>query len=264
MMLGVILAAGRGTRLAPYTDAVNKEMLPVADIPIIEYNVRYLADSGVKKVLVVVSENKEQVIHYLRDGKRFGVNLAYVFQDVRNGAGTAKAVEVVKPWVDDSFIVVYGDSFFHPGDFVKRLLEFHRSSNAVATVGLHEAESPERFGVVLLGKNNRVVDVVEKPSAKQVRALMRKGKILANSGPLVFENKIFEYILRTKPAPNGEYQITDTIKLMGSDGLNVCGFKIPNSVFWRDIGTPEARLQADSYMLRKRLTASKDLRGVCP
>lgn len=247
------MAAGRGTRLAPYTDAVNKEMLPIADIPIIEYNVRYLAESEVKKVLVVISDNKEQVIHYLRDGNRFGVNLAYVFQDIKNGAGTAKAVEVVKPWVDDSFVVMYGDSFFYPGSFVRRLLDFHRSSKAVVTLGLHETDSPERFGVVLLGKNNKVVDVIEKPSIKQIMALRKRGQILANSGPLVFESEVFDYILKTKPAPNGEYQITDTIKLMNSDGLKACGFKIPNKVFWRDIGTPEARLQADSYMLRKRL-----------
>lgn len=255
-MLGVILAAGRGTRLAPYTDAVNKEMLPVADIPIIEYNVRYLAESGIDRILVVISDNKDQVIHYLRDGKRFGVNLAYVFQDVRNGAGTAKAVEVVKPWVDDSFIVMYGDSFFYPGSFVKKFLEFHRSSEAVVTIGLHEVDSPERFGVVLLSKGNRVAEVIEKPNAKQVKALLRKGQVLANSGPIAFENIVFEYILKTKPAPNGEYQITDTIKLMSSEGLNIRGFKIPNSVFWRDIGTPESRLQADSFMLRKKTRMS--------
>lgn len=248
----MILAAGKGTRLSPYTDAVAKEMLPVGEIPIIEYNIRYLERAGIKKIIIVLGERKEQIIHYVKNGKEFNVKVAYVFQNQREGIGTSKAIESVENWTNDSFIVMYGDTFFHPGDFIKEMINFHIEQKSVATVGLYEVQNPERFGIVKLDENHRIVDIVEKPSREMIKDFMLDGKYLANSGPLIFDNTVFKYIKKTAPAPNGEYQITDTIKLMIQDNLKVCGFKIPSNVFWRDIGTPESRLEADAYVLKHK------------
>ncbi|MGB9759522.1 MAG: sugar phosphate nucleotidyltransferase [Thermoproteota archaeon] len=250
-MIGIILAAGKGTRLAPYTDAVAKEMLPVGEIPIIEYNLRYLERAGISKAFIVLGERKDQILHYIRDGKRFNLKVAYLFQDAREGVGTAKAISVAENWTNDSFIVLYGDTFFHPGDFIKELIDYHLKKKAVATIGLYEVANPERFGIVKL-ENEKIVNIIEKPSKAEAKGYLVNEKYLANSGPLVFDSIIFDYIRKTRPAQNGEYQITDTIKLMIEDNLPVYGFKIPQDVFWRDIGTPESRLEADAYVLKHK------------
>ncbi|MBO3763220.1 MAG: NTP transferase domain-containing protein, partial [Candidatus Brockarchaeota archaeon] len=228
-----------------------KEMLPVGEIPIIEYNLRYLERSGISRAFIVLGERKEQILHYIRDGKRFSLKVAYLFQDIKEGVGTAKAISVAENWTNDSFVVLYGDTFFHPGDFIKELINYHVKKKAVATIGLYEVTSPERFGIVKLD-NERIVNIIEKPSKVEAKSYLVDEKYLANSGPLVFDNIIFDYIRKTKPAQNGEYQITDTIKLMIEDNLPVYGFKIPQNVFWRDIGTPESRLEADAYVLKHK------------
>ncbi len=248
-IVGVVLAAGRGTRMAPYTDAVSKELLPVADIPVIEYNLRYLEAAEVSKVFIVLGDGKEQIVRYVKDGRRFGLDVAYVFQDMKRGAGTAKAIEAARPWVDGEFIVVYGDAFFHPGGFMKEMLQFHEERGSWATVGLCEVRDPSRFGVARVDPNMRMLDMVEQPALEQQEQLRIEGVFLANSSPLIFNQAVFGYIAKTGLSPDNEYWITDTIRLMLKDGRPVYGFRIPSSVFWRDIGTPQARLEADQYAL---------------
>jgi len=77
---------------------------------VIEYNLRYLEAAGVSRVFIVLSDGKEQILRYVKDGRRFGLDVAYVFQDMKRGAGTAKAIEAAKPWLSGEFIVVYGSS----------------------------------------------------------------------------------------------------------------------------------------------------------
>lgn len=249
-MVGLVLAAGRGTRMAPYTDAVSKELLPIADVPVIEYNLRYLEESGIKKVYVVLGEGKEQIVRYVKDGRRLNLDVAYLFQEMKQGAGTAKAVEVAKPWINQDFIVVYGDAFFHPGSFMKDMIRFHSEKGSAATIGLYGVEDPRRFGVVKVDAEGRVLDLVERPSLKQAEPFKTDRVYLVNSGPLIFAPIVFSYIEKTGLSPDGEYWITDTVKLMLRDRQPVQGFRIASEVFWRDVGTPKARLEADEYALR--------------
>ncbi|MEM2905138.1 MAG: nucleotidyltransferase family protein [Candidatus Bathyarchaeia archaeon] len=248
-VVGLVLAAGRGRRLAPYTDAVAKELLPVGEFPVIEYNLRYLEAAGVSKVFIVIGEGKEQIVRYVKDGRRFGLNVAYLFQDAKRAAGTAKAIEAARPWVNGDFIVAYGDAFFHPGGFVKEMLQFHEERGSWVTVGLYEVTNPSSFAVAKLDENMRMLDIVERPSPEQMEQLRKDGVFLANSGPLVFNRAVFGYIAKTALSPDREYWITDTVRLMLRDGHPVYGFRIPPSVFWRDVGTPQSRLEADQYAL---------------
>ncbi|MEM2925988.1 MAG: nucleotidyltransferase family protein [Candidatus Bathyarchaeia archaeon] len=247
---GLILAAGRGTRMAPYSDAVAKELLPIGERPVIEYSIRYMCEAGIKRVYVVLGEGKEQIVEYIKDGRRLGVHVAYLFQDLKAGMGTAKAVETAKPWIHESFVVFYGDTFFYPGDFLKEMLQFHEKLDSQATMGVYRVKIPIGFGIVRLGPRDEVMDVKEGPSLEAAESLRTDGEYLANSGPLIFTSKVFEYIEKTAPSPKGEYWITETIRLMVEDGLGVYGFKIPSKVFWRDVGTPRARLEAEEFALR--------------
>ena len=229
MMKAIILAAGKGTRMRPYSNAVNKEMCLIGYSPIIEYSVRALADAGIKKIFIVLGERKHQIMEYLRDGKDFGVKIAYLYQDMKHGEGTAKAVETAEGWIDEDFIMVYGDSFFHPTDFFSDLIRFHQENSADVTMGLYLLEKYKEFGVVKLEKE-RVVDILEKPSEEEVKTAKLNGKYPINSGPMVFSPKVFEYVKRTKESPAGEYWITDTIRLMIKDGLRVLGYSLRRGI----------------------------------
>ena len=251
VLIGLVLAAGRGTRLLPYTDAVPKEILPIADVPVIEYSIKYLGQAGINKIYIVLSSRKASLLEYIKDGKWLNVDVTYLFQNMKYGIGTAKAIEVAKPWIKDEFMVFYGDSFFHPGEFVGDIMKFHYQKKASATVGLYEVSDPIAFGVARIDPKGALIDLIERPDLNELKKLRADDRYLANSGPLIFKPDIFEYITKTKPArQDGEYRITDTIRIMIKEGEPIFGFRIPPNVFWRDIGTTEARLEADEYALR--------------
>lgn len=247
-MEAVILAAGRGTRMKPYSNAVNKEMCLIGYYPVIEYAVKGLASAGIGKIYVVLGERKSQIMEYLRDGGWLGVKIAYLYQDMSRGAGTAKAVETAEDWVSEDFMVVYGDTFFHPMEFFKDMVEFHKSENAHATVGVYPMSTYREYGIVKVDKNAKVLDILEKPSKEEAEKAKVNGTYLVNSGPLIFNPEVFKYLKRTSISPAEEYWITDTVKLMANNGLNVLAYRIPESVFWRDIGRPETRIEAEKYV----------------
>lgn len=247
---GVVLAAGRGRRLAPYTDAVPKELLPVGSKPVIQYCVEALRDAGVRRIFIVLSQGKDAIIEYFKDGARFDVRIAYLYQDLESGIGTAKAIETVRGWVYGDFIVMYGDTFFHPSSFLSSMLSFHYTRGSKATIGVyHIVGDPRRFGIVRIDSDYRILELVERPPASILDRFMVDSGYLVNSGPLILSQDIFRYIERTNLSPDGEYWITESIRLMIADNLPVYGYRIPSSVFWRDVGTRESRLEAERYAL---------------
>jgi len=249
---GVVLAAGRGRRLAPYTDAVPKELLPIGSKPVIQYCVEALRDAGVERIFIVLSQGKDAILEYFKDGSRFDVRIAYLYQDLESGIGTAKAVEAVRGWVYGDFVVLYGDTFFHPSSFISSMLDFHYAKGSKATIGLyHIAGDPRRFGIVRVNSNYKILELVERPSTDILDRFRVDDGYLVNSGPLILSEDIFRYIERTGLSPDGEYWITESIRLMINDNLPVYGYRIPSEVFWRDVGTQESRLEAERYALEK-------------
>lgn len=252
-MLGLILAAGKGTRMRPYSNAINKEMSLIGESPVIEYSVRALAKAGVKKVLIVLGEGKWQVLEYLRDGGRFNISISYLYQDMGErgeSKGTAKAIQTAENWIDDDFITIYGDSFFHPYDFLKEEIELHFREKADVTMGIYMMKDHKDYGVVRLS-GNQVIDILEKASKEDVEKIRVNDMFAVNSGPIIFTKEVFNYIKKTGASPSGEYWITDTIRLMIKDGKKVVAYRIPEEVFWRDIGKMEHRIEAEAYLLRK-------------
>jgi NDP-sugar pyrophosphorylase family protein len=244
----VILAAGRGTRMRPYSNAVNKEMCLIGYHPIIEYSIRGLASAGFEKVFIVLGRHKGQIMEYFRDGSNFGIHIAYLYQDMEHGEGTAKAVEAAEDWVTGDFMVIYGDSFFHPANFFREMVQLHETEKPHATMGVYLMNHYREFGLLKVG-DGLIKDSIERPSEAEAEEAKINGLYPVNSGPMIFNPTVFKYVKKTGRSPSGEYWITDTVKLMIKDGLKIKAYIIPKTVFWRDIGRPEARIEAEKYML---------------
>lgn len=252
-MKAVVLAAGRGVRLGRYTNAVNKEMILIGEYPVIEYIIRALAAAGADKILIVLTKGKDQIMNYLKDGKDFGVNISYIYQDVDRGYGTAKGVEAVEPWMDENFVLINADTFFDPSKFFSEMVAFHKKMGNDATIALYPMKTYKRFGVVKLDKEKNVQDIIEKPLEEKIDQLKVDDSFLINTGLMVLDQSVFDYIRKTGQSRDGEYWVTDSIRLMIKDGKKVRGFTIPESVFWKDIGTQEARLEAEKYAFDKNI-----------
>ena len=240
-MKGLIPAAGEGNRLKPITLAIPKELLMVGNKAIIEYVIDALKHIGIKEITIVVGWRKHAILDYLGSGERLGINITYVVQDKRDGLG--KAVLSGKHIIgNESFMVVLGDNFFYPKTFLKDILRFHKKFNADATIGVAKINDPARHGIIKPGDDNKIDDIIEKPSTKDAPSSL--GAI----GIYVFKPIIFEAIKRTKPGYNNEIQLTDSIKLLIQEGKKVYYKEIKGQHI--DIGTIEDLRKANDFIFR--------------
>jgi len=213
-MKGLIPAAGMGSRLEPITLAIPKELLMVGDKAIIEYVINAMKMAGITEITIVVGWRKHAILDYLGSGERLGVKFTYVVQDKRDGLG--KAVFAGEHTIGkEPFLVVLGDNFFYPKTFLKDILAFHSELNADATIGVAEVEDPTRHGMIKPGKNNKIIDIIEKPSVDNAPSN------LGCIGIYIFNSDIFDAIKETKPGYNNEIQLTDAIKILIEEGKEV-------------------------------------------
>ena len=240
-MKGLIPAAGLGERLKPITLAIPKELLMVGDKAVIEYVIEAMKNVGVKEITIVVGWRKNAILDYLGSGKRLGVNLSYVVQDERSGL--AKAVDAGRHLVqDDSFMVVLGDDFFYPTTFLKEILEFHKKEDADATIGVAKVEDVTRHGIIKPSDNNKIVDIIEKPSKNDAPSN------LGCMGVYIFKPVVFEAIKKTKPGYKGEFQLTDSIKILIEDGYKVLYSEIAGEHV--DVGTLDDLRKANALFFK--------------
>jgi len=240
-MKGLIPAAVSGTRLGPFTHAMPKELLPVGDKAVIEHVVEAFVTAGIKDITIVVSPKKHGLSDYFGSGKRFGVKLTYVVQDER--LGLADAVAAGEHVINgSSFAVVLGDNFFSPDTVLRDLKEFHEANNADATIGVVEVTDVTRHGIIK-PDGIYVVDLVEKPEPSDAPSN------LGIAGMYIFESGIFEAIHDTKPGFKGEYQLTDSTKLLVDKGAKVVYKHILGIHI--DVGTPEDLMRANEFFLRE-------------
>lgn len=238
-MKGLIPAAGEGKRLQPITLAIPKELLMVGDKAIIEHVIEAMKSTGVTDITIVVGWRKHAILDYLGSGERLGVKLTYVVQDKRDGL--AKAVQTGKHIIEnESFIVVLGDNFFYPKTFLKDILEFHQKEKADATIGVAELEDPTRHGMIKPGKDNRIIDIIEKPKPQDTPSK------LGCIGIYIFNPAIFDAIKKTKPGIKNEYQLTDSIKIMINEKYKVLFKEITGKHI--DVGTLEDLKKANSQI----------------
>jgi dTDP-glucose pyrophosphorylase len=235
-MKGLIPAAGKGTRMEPFTQAYPKELLPVGEKAVIEHAIEDLKNAGITDICVVVGWKQHAILDYLGSGEDLGVQITYVVQDDRNGlAGAIKAGEhVIK---DESFAVVLGDNYVDDKEAMKQLVDFHEERDFETTIGTFKPDDVTSYGIIDPGEDNEVDGMVEKPSEDDAPS------DIAISGMYVFEPSIFESIDKIEKGVGGEYQLTDAIdhqrKQTGKVGYqNIKGSRI-------DVGTPERLRKAN-------------------
>jgi glucose-1-phosphate thymidylyltransferase long form len=239
-MKALIPAAGKGTRLEPITLAIPKELLMVGDKAVIEHVIDALKLIDVTEISIVVGWRKHAILDYLGSGERLAVKFSYVVQDKRDGL--AKAVLAGEHIIgNEPFLVVLGDNFFHPVTFLKDILAFHNQKKADATIGVADITDPTRHGIIKPGKDDKVIDIVEKPKPQD--APSRLGCL----GIYIFTHPIFDAIRKTKPGINNEYQLTDSIKILIDEEYKVLYRKIDGKHI--DVGTLEDFRAANAFLL---------------
>ena len=244
-MKAVILAAGFGTRMRPITHTGPKQLLPLANKPVIQYTVEKLRDAGITELCLIVGYMKGPLMEFLGDGSGFGVKIIY--RDQLERKGLAHAVSISKDWVgDDSFIVLLGDIIFNMP--IKDMVGQHEASGAPCSVALFPVNDPEKFGVAEVD-DGTILRVVEKP--KEPKSNLAIAGIYFFSGP-----EVWDIIGKLKPSARGEYELTDTIETFLERKRPVNAVKLKGS--WKDTGQPEDLLEGNRFILNELTT---DIRG---
>jgi dTDP-glucose pyrophosphorylase len=211
---GVILAAGRGNRMAPFSENYPKPLLPVGNKPVIQYQIETMRDLGIKDIIVLIGHKGFELSKVLGDGSQFDVTLRYVEQS--STLGIAHAVGCLEPHIDKPFLLFLGDIFFVPG-YLPGLFEIFLQQGGGAVLGAKEEHDPaairKNFSIIL-NPEGFVTRVVEKPRHTTNR--------LKGVGMYLFDLAVFDAIRRTpRTAMRDEYEITDSIQVMIQDGLPV-------------------------------------------
>ena len=199
---GIILAGGMGTRMSPLTKAVNKQLLPIHDKPLIFYPLSILMLAKIKDILIIV--NKGQLDQYkklLPNGKNLGINITY--EEQPNPKGLPDAFIIGKKFIGkDNVALILGDNFFYGQNFTKKLIEYTKL-NSGAKVLLHRVSKPELYGVAKVNKKNIITSIKEKPQ--------KKFSDLAITGLYFFDNNVVKYAEKLKPSKRGEIEIVDLL-----------------------------------------------------
>ncbi len=199
---GIILAGGRGTRMSPLTKAVNKQLLPIYDKPLIFYPLSILMLANIKDILIIV--NKGQLNQYkkiLPNGNNLGIKITYLEQNKPRGLPDAFVIGE-KFIGKENVAMILGDNFFYGQNLTTKLIENTRL-NRGARVVLHKVSRPELFGVAKVNKNNKIISIKEKPK--------KYLSDLAITGLYFFDNKVVKYAKKLKPSKRGEVEIVDLL-----------------------------------------------------
>ena len=236
-MKALVLAGGEGTRLRPITHTSAKQLIPVANKPILFYGLEALRQAGIRDVGIVVGPTAEEVRAACGDGSRWGLEITYLPQDAPRGL--AHAVLIARHYLgDDDFVMYLGDNLLLEGltTFVQEF-DRHRPN---AQIFLARVREPERFGVAVL-EGDRVTKLVEKPKEHI--------SDLALVGVYLFDETVHEAVRRVEPSWRGELEITDSIQALVDAGRTVRAELITG--WWKDTGKLEDMLEANRMMLSR-------------
>lgn len=236
-MKGVILSGGTGSRLRPITHTGPKQLVPVANKPVLEYAVEDLKDAGITEIGVILGNiGRDEIQQLLGDGSEYGVKITYIVQG--NPLGLAHAVGCTEEFVgDDDFVVYLGDNILKQG--ISELVESFRAGDYGAGIALQEVDNPQAFGIADVDPEGNVRRLVEKPDDPPSN--------LALIGIYVFSPVVFDAIESIGPSWRGELEITDAIQHLLDEGHEIDSHTVGG--WWKDTGKPEDILEANRLVL---------------
>jgi glucose-1-phosphate thymidylyltransferase len=234
-MKGLILSGGRGTRLRPLTYTRAKQLVPVANKPVLFYGVEAIVAAGIRRIGVVVGDTREEIRNALGDGSRFGAEITYIEQDAP--LGLAHAVLISEPYLKgEPFVMYLGDNLIADG--ITSLVEEYRRIGCNSQILLARVPNPQQFGVAELS-DGTVVRLTEKP--KEPRSN------LALVGVYMFDDSIWDAVKSIRPSVRQELEITDAIQWLIDHGRSVHPHIV--SGWWKDTGKVEDMLEANRIIL---------------
>jgi NDP-mannose synthase len=216
-MKAVVLAGGKGARLAPYTKVLPKPLMPIGDMPILEIILRQMKSAGITDVVLTVGHLSELLRTFFQDGSRLGLNITYSYEDAP--LGTAGPVAFV-PDLDETFLVMNGDVLSMLR--LNELLQFHKEQKAIATIATHHRKIKIDLGVIQWDGDAQITGYIEKPSYDYSVSM----------GIYVFEPEVLAYI------PKGKYyDFPELVKKLIETGEKVVGYRFDG--YWQDLGRPD-------------------------
>ena len=235
---GIILAGGKGTRMSPLTKAVNKQLLPIYDKPLIFYPLSILMLAGIKDILIIV--NKGQLYQYKKlipNGNNLGIKISYLEQD--KPRGLPDAFVIVEKFIGkDHVAMILGDNFFYGQNLTSKLKKNIRIKKG-ARVVLHKVQHPEAFGVAKVDKKNKILSIKEKPK--------KFLSDLAITGLYFFDNKVVELAKKLKPSKRGEIEIVDLLNFYKSK-KQLSADIIGRGGAWLDTGSIEDFYKTSAFV----------------
>ena len=249
-MKGLILSGGAGTRLRPLTHTRAKQLVPIANKPVLFYGIEDMADAGITDIAIVVGDTRQEIQDAVGDGSRFGVSVTYIPQDAP--LGLAHCVLIARDFLgDDCFVMYLGDNMLEQGlgQFVERfeqereqnpsLLDDAASGPCRAQILLTPVQNPSSFGVAEIGPGGDVVNLVEKPADPP--------SDLALVGVYIFDAAVHEAVAAIEPSARGELEITDAVDWLIRNGHRVSHQMLDG--WWIDTGKKDPLLECNRLVL---------------
>ena len=235
-MKGIILAAGKGTRLYPASSHISKTLLPIYDKPMIYYPLTTLMSAGIRDIMIIVSkDDKAYFKRLLGDGKQFGISIKYAVQKTQKGI--ADALLVGEKFIDgDMVALALGDNVFYGEEMYEHLAQAMAESEG-ATIFCKQVEDPREFGVAEIDKDGKVCGLEEKPTEPKSN--------WAATGLYVYDKNACKYAKSLKPSARGELEVTDLNAIyMKQNKLKAQ--MLESDVIWADTGTFDSLLKASN------------------